>query len=139
MWLRTSTSTSPIKKNNKTSQKYVVFFDRAINSTDYIRLRRSLKTLYSCSQHGQQLPDTGSVLNSFKEIIKIPEQIYVIIDVLDECWEVPRFIEEIVSWKSGNLHLLTTSRKERERDIEEAVESLVLQVKSVFKAPPGRF
>src|SRR6266498_4426590 len=76
-----------------------------------------LETLYLRSQHGQQLPDTDGLSKSLKEIIKMPHQTYMIIDALDECTdrgELLKLIEEIVSWKSGNLHLLATSRRERD-------------------------
>lgn len=51
--------------------------------------------------------------------------IYVIFDALDECaerYELLTDLEEVVSWKDANVHLLTTSR--RETDIEDALTPL---------------
>ena len=42
---------------------------------------------------------------------------YIIIDALDECTEresLLELIQKIVDWKSSTLHILVTSRKERE-------------------------
>lgn len=47
---------------------------------------------------------------------------YIILDALDECAERDELLtdlEEIVSWEDANVHVLTTSR--REKDIEEAL------------------
>jgi hypothetical protein len=85
----------------------------------------SLESLYLRTQYGQQPPDNNGLTQALKEMIKIPRQTYIIIDALDECAEreeLLRLIEEIVSWNCGNLHLLSTSR--RERDIEEALQDL---------------
>lgn len=50
---------------------------------------------------------------------------YVILDALDECAdrdELLTDLEEVTSWGDANLHVLTTSR--REKDIEEALTPL---------------
>jgi hypothetical protein len=47
---------------------------------------------------------------------------YVIVDALDECRDQEQLlalIKEIMSWKLGSLHILVTSRQERE--IEDCV------------------
>lgn len=51
------------------------------------------------------------------------EGTYLVIDALDECIErqgLLESIEELTSWKDANLHILTTSR--REKDIEESIK-----------------
>ena len=53
------------------------------------------------------------------------QQTFIIIDALDECKEredLLGLLENLMSWKAENLHVLATSR--RERDIEETLESL---------------
>jgi hypothetical protein len=53
--------------------------------------------------------------------------VYVVIDALDECTErneLLDWIDEIAQWKVGKLHLLATSRQER--DIEKRLQSLRL-------------
>ena len=52
------------------------------------------------------------------------EDTYIILDALDECedrHELLTNLEQIISWKNVNLHVLVTSR--REIDIEEALTS----------------
>ena len=51
--------------------------------------------------------------------------IYVVIDALDECTEREQLLtdlEEMASWEDVSLHMLATSR--RERDIEESLDLL---------------
>jgi hypothetical protein len=51
---------------------------------------------------------------------------YIILDALDECTdreELLEFIQEINGWKVGNLHILATSRNER--DIEAALKPIL--------------
>jgi hypothetical protein len=53
-------------------------------------------------------------------------QSYIVLDALDECAqraELMEMFETIVGWKLPNLHLLVTSR--RERDIESSLKGFV--------------
>lgn len=53
------------------------------------------------------------------------EDTYIILDALDECAERDELLtdlEEVASWEDANLHVLATSR--REKDIEEALTPL---------------
>jgi hypothetical protein len=53
-------------------------------------------------------------------------QTYIVLDALDECTdraELMSIFESIAGWHLDGLHLLVTSR--RERDIESALERLV--------------
>jgi hypothetical protein len=53
-------------------------------------------------------------------------QSYIVLDALDECAQragLMQMLETIVGWKVPNLHLLVTSR--RERDIESSLDDLV--------------
>jgi hypothetical protein len=53
-------------------------------------------------------------------------QVYVMLDALDECAHRPDLIEmlgNMVSWQLQNMHLIMTSR--RERDIESLLEEFV--------------
>jgi hypothetical protein len=54
------------------------------------------------------------------------EETFIILDALDECKEREKLLlllEKLNSWGTEKLHVLVTSR--RERDIEETLESLV--------------
>ena len=61
-----------------------------------------------------------------KYIVGSFQHVYVVIDALDECRDQEQLlplIEEIVEWKLGNMHILATSR--HERDIEDCIGPLV--------------
>ena len=86
----------------------------------------ALKSLYSQNLNGQRQPTTEDLVAILKHIIGSFQHVYVIIDALDECQDREQLlplIEEIVEWKLGNLHLLATSRQER--DIENCVGPLI--------------
>jgi len=53
-------------------------------------------------------------------------QVYVVLDALDECTqrlELMDVLKTVARWQLNNLHLLMTSRKER--DIESSLENYV--------------
>jgi len=58
-------------------------------------------------------------------ILDLP-QVYVLLDALDECIlraDLMDMLETMAGWRLQNLHLLVTSR--RERDIEDSLETFV--------------
>ena len=86
----------------------------------------TLKTLYSQNLSGQQQPNTEGLMVTLKHIIGGFKQVYVVLDALDECRDREQFlalVEEIVNWKIGKLHILTTSRAEQ--DIADCIGPLV--------------
>jgi hypothetical protein len=59
-------------------------------------------------------------------MLKDFQQTFIILDALDECKEREELLgllENFIDWEVESLHVLATSR--RERDIEEALEPLV--------------
>ena len=77
-----------------------------------------------CSSSCQQ-PSTESLQNTLLLILDGFHHTYIVVDALDECTErsnLLKWINEIARWKGGKLHLLATSRQER--DIEKGFESL---------------
>ena len=63
---------------------------------------------------------------TLKDIIESFEHVYVILDALDECRDREQLlalVEEVVNWKIGKLHILATSRMER--DIADCIGPLV--------------
>ena len=86
----------------------------------------ALNTIYSRCQEGQQQPTVADLVLALQHMLKDFHQIFIILDALDECTErerLLRLIKEIVDWKLEKLHILTTSR--REKDIEEALKPLI--------------
>ncbi|MCJ1387629.1 hypothetical protein MMC18_000472 [Xylographa bjoerkii] len=85
-----------------------------------------LETLYSKCQDGKQRPSVDSLMSTLKQMLGDFREIFVIIDALDECkrWEeLTDIVESIVGWKIEKLHLLVTSR--RERELMDAFDPLV--------------
>lgn len=86
-----------------------------------------LADLYSRHQNGQRQPATGFLMTTLSHIIAEFRDAYIILDALDECMErqgLLELIEEILDWNLGNLHILATSR--RERDIDDFLASRVV-------------
>lgn len=104
-------------------------------------LLRSLLTQLSISSHGcpevltklyaecikrEQQPTDAALLTALKSIVGLLEHVYIIVDALDECSdqdELLAMITEISNWKLTNLHLIATSR--RERNIEDGLTQLI--------------
>jgi hypothetical protein len=85
-----------------------------------------LDTLYSSSENGKRQPSLHALLEVVKQMIQKLPQVYVLLDALDECaqrTELMDIFESISGWQLQNLHLLVTSRKER--DIEGTLDSFI--------------
>jgi hypothetical protein len=64
-------------------------------------------------------------LDALQQMIQEYPQCYIILDALDECEdraELMDIINQITGWQLDNLHVLVTSREERE--IQSSLESL---------------
>jgi hypothetical protein len=86
----------------------------------------TLETLYNSCENGQRQPSLDTLMNVLQEIIYEFPQVFVVVDALDECTdreELMSILEMITRWQFLGLHLLVTSRKER--DIESSLECLV--------------
>jgi hypothetical protein len=95
-------------------------------SMQSVKTPEALNALFARSQDGQQQPTSDALALTLQHIIGDFHQTFIIIDALDECKEREELlglIENIVNWKLEKLHVLATSR--RERDIEEALEPLI--------------
>ncbi|KAK2747861.1 hypothetical protein FQN55_004738 [Onygenales sp. PD_40] len=90
------------------------------------RIPPAIETLYSSCANGEKSPSLDGLLHVLRETIQELPESYVVIDALDECVyrdDLIDVLNTICGWGSGNLHLLATSRKER--DIEMCLEELV--------------
>lgn len=84
-----------------------------------------LQDLYSSCLDGGRQPTWEVLLITLHQMMTSLENIYIILDALDECddrHELLMNLEQIVSWEDVNLHVLVTSR--REIDIDEALTPL---------------
>ena len=87
---------------------------------------RHLEITYSALQNGQQQPTTAALTMLLNQMLIEFNDTFLVFDALDECTnrdELHELITEISSWNLKSLHILTTSRKEK--DIEDCLESLV--------------
>lgn len=87
---------------------------------------QALESLYSSCRNGESQPVYDSLLATLQQMIGYFQDTYLIIDALDECverGELLTSIEKLAGWKDVNLHILTTSRGEK--DIRESIEPLV--------------
>lgn len=78
----------------------------------------------SCSD-GQQQPDERSLLKVLQAIVRGSNHAYIILDALDECFDIENLlsvITEVQKWSLPALHLLFTSRWLT--IIEETMQSL---------------
>ncbi|KAI9773654.1 MAG: hypothetical protein M1840_006928 [Geoglossum simile] len=84
-----------------------------------------LEELYARHQNGQQKPSTEELVAALEGVVDSSQKTYIILDALDECTEreeLLSLIKQMAQWKTGKLHILATSR--RERDISEALNPL---------------
>ena len=94
-----------------------------------------LQSAYSQSQNGQQQPTDESLELLICQMLKNFDNIYILVDALDECTDresLLEFKEKLMGWKLDGLHLLTTSRKER--DIDDSLQGLVTNQISIQSA-----
>ncbi|KAH6704178.1 hypothetical protein BKA61DRAFT_660800 [Leptodontidium sp. MPI-SDFR-AT-0119] len=84
-----------------------------------------LESLFSRCQDGKQQPTQDALEVAVQQMLNEFEETFIILDALDECKEREELLlllKNLTSWGAGKLHVLATSR--RERDIEETLESL---------------
>jgi hypothetical protein len=93
---------------------------------------RDLQSLFSFCRDGDQPPPFEELLATLQKMIREFKGINIILDALDECKDREKLLEDvetIAGWEFENLHILVTSR--REKDIEESLDSLVDGTKKI--------
>lgn len=86
---------------------------------------QGLEALYSSCMNGERQPTHEMLKATLYQTMVSFNETFIILDALDECLERQELLEDIEefnSWTDANLHLLSTSR--REKDIEERIEPL---------------
>jgi hypothetical protein len=77
----------------------------------------TLAKLYQSCHDGRSQPSVQSLQSVLFAILESFDDIYIVLDALDECTErkdLLKWIKQITSWKRRKLHLLTTSRPEED-------------------------
>lgn len=79
-----------------------------------------VKSLFERHKHGEQQPREKDLTAALASVIESVPQVYLAFDALDECTEreeLMEFFDELLSSNIGGLHLLATSRQERDIEI----------------------
>jgi hypothetical protein len=95
-------------------------------SQPFVKIPATLDMLFSSCADGQRQPSSDGLLEAAHNLIREFQHVYIVLDALDECTdraELMATLERIADWKDAELHLLVTSRKER--DIESSLENIV--------------
>ena len=77
----------------------------------------TLAKLYKSCHDGRSQPSLESLQYVFLTILDAFDDVFIILDALDECTErkdLLNWIKEMTSWRKGKLHLLATSRSEED-------------------------
>ncbi|KAF2124635.1 hypothetical protein P153DRAFT_325872, partial [Dothidotthia symphoricarpi CBS 119687] len=88
--------------------------------------------LFSSCENGQRQPSLHALLDVTRQAMQQFTHVYVVLDALDECTqrsELMDMLATVAKWRLNNVHLLMTSRKER--DIESSLESYVREEDTV--------
>jgi hypothetical protein len=87
---------------------------------------KGVDALFSSCENRKRKPSLHALLEVTRQAMQDFTQVYVVLDALDECTqrsELMDMLETVAGWQLDNLHLLMTSR--RERDIERSLEGYV--------------
>lgn len=90
------------------------------------KIPTALETLFSSCENGQRQQSLDALLQALQQTIQEFPRSFIILDALDESTdraELMEIIETMAGWKLENLHIMATSR--RERDLESSLECLV--------------
>lgn len=91
-----------------------------------VKIPTMLETLFSSCENGLRQPSPDGLLKVLHYVMQEFPESYILLDALDECTDRTKLMatrEKIAEWKDDELHLLVTSR--RERDIESSLENIV--------------
>jgi len=96
---------------------------------------KALSELYSRHQDRKNQPTIKELTATLKAMTLDFSETYIIVDALDESCgrdELLELITEMNGWKEGHIHMLATSRKER--DIEEALKDSITREVCIHNA-----
>ena len=113
---------------NNRDQQYCDTMLRSLISQLWVQKQEdanAVDALYFACGSGASQPSSNMLKNTLKELVQRFVDAFVILDALDECKERRRLmpnLEEMAAWKISSLHMLVTSRKER--DIEDSLSTI---------------
>jgi hypothetical protein len=99
-------------------------------SEQCVKIPLALDALYSSCGDGRRQPSLEELLEALQQAILELPQCFIILDALDECTgtgtkqeELLHVLQSMAGWKFEQLHILVTSR--REKEIQDALESFI--------------
>jgi hypothetical protein len=107
-------------KNGQTGSQTVGNLIRSLIrqlSSAYGGVPAVLTKLYHLCHDGSDQPPVKSLQDTLLLILEAFNDVYIVLDALDECAErkgVLEWIKEMTSWRRSKLHLLATSRKDED-------------------------
>jgi hypothetical protein len=117
--------------DGRDGQKNLQQFDSLIRSlirqfsTPYSGVPAVLTKLYHSCHDGGAPPSVESLRATLLLILDAFDDVYIVLDALDECTErkeLLKWIKDMTSWRKGKLHLLGTSRQVE--DVSKYLRSL---------------
>jgi hypothetical protein len=97
-----------------------------------VKIPKAVNALFSACENGHRQPSLHALLELTPQVMQQFAHAYIVLDALDECTqrqELMDVLETVAAWQLGNVHLLMTSRKER--DIESSLDSYVKEEDTV--------
>jgi Heterokaryon incompatibility protein (HET)/NACHT domain len=92
----------------------------------YAEIPEAVAALFSSCDSGRQEPPLSACVDVLRRLIIEMPRVFFVLDALDECDSRKELLEAITSisdWEANNLHVLLTSRKER--DIQDTIVQIV--------------
>ena len=86
-------------------------------AASYGGIPATLAKLYESCHDGKSQPSVQSLQSVLLTILESFDEIYIVLDALDECTDkkgLLKWIKQMTSWKRSKLHLLATSRPEED-------------------------
>lgn len=87
---------------------------------------KGVDVLFSACDNGQRQPSLHALLEVLPQVMQQFTHVYIVLDALDECTqrlELMNLLETVAGRQLDNMHLLMTSREER--DIERSLKNYV--------------
>ncbi|KAF2878542.1 vegetative incompatibility protein HET-E-1 [Massariosphaeria phaeospora] len=87
---------------------------------------KDVNALFSSCENGNRPPSLHALLEVAPQAMQQFTHVYIVLDALDECTQrrnLMDVLKTVAGWQLDNIHLLMTSRKER--DIESSLEEYI--------------
>jgi hypothetical protein len=81
------------------------------------KIPTALQSLFSSNSDGQQQPSLDALLQVLRQMIQETPASFIVLDALDECddrAELLHILETMAGWQLENLHMIFTSRNDKD-------------------------